>query len=159
MHRTLPPTAAPIEFRDLLSAVLSTLVDHGAESDLKSQIQEYFKVKHVFLVSSGKAAIYLSLRAMQQSSKRKEIVIPAYASFCLASAVARAGLPVRLCDIDPETLDFDLDELKSVVNEKTLAIIPVHNYGLVCNMTEIRRIALERGVRARGCSPGSRGQV
>jgi dTDP-4-amino-4,6-dideoxygalactose transaminase len=120
-------------------------VNQGAESGLKGQIQEYFKVKHVFLVSSGKAALYLSLRAMEQSSKRKEVVIPAYSSFCLASAVARAGLPVKLCDIDPETLDFDLAKLKSAITGKTLAVIPVHNYGLVCHMGEIRRIALEKG--------------
>jgi dTDP-4-amino-4,6-dideoxygalactose transaminase len=145
MFRTLPPTAAPIQFRDLLSGVFSTVVDHGAESQLKGQIQEYFKAKHIFLVSSGKAALYLSLRAMQQSSKRRELVIPAYSSFCLASAVARTGLPVKLCDIDPDTLDFDLAKLKSTITEKTLAVIPVHNYGLVCNMGEIRRIALEKG--------------
>ena len=145
MFRTLPPTAAPIQFRDLLSGVSSTFVDHGAESELKGQIQEYFKVKHVFLVSSGKAALYLSLRAVQQSSKRREVVIPAYSSFCLASAVARTGLPVKLCDIDPDTLDFDLAKLRSMITEKTLAVIPVHNYGLVCNMREIQRIALEKG--------------
>jgi dTDP-4-amino-4,6-dideoxygalactose transaminase len=145
MFRTLPPTAAPIPFQDLLSGVLSTFVDRGAESELKGQIQGYFKVKHVFLVSSGKAALYLSLRAMQQSSKRKEVIIPAYSSFCLASAVARTGLPVKLCDIDPETLDFDLAELESMITQRTLAVIPVHNYGLVCNMREIQRIALEKG--------------
>ncbi len=146
MYRTLPPTAAPIQIRDVLSGVFSTLVDHGAESELKRQIQEYFNMKHVFLVSSGKAALYLSLRVMQQSSKRREVVIPAYSSFCLASAVARTGLPVKLCDIDPDTLDFDLDKLKSMMTEKTLAVIPVHNYGLVCNMKEIQKIALEKGV-------------
>ncbi len=145
MYRTLPPTAAPIQFRDVLSGVFSTLVDRGAESKLRGQIQEYFKVKHVFLVSSGKAALYLSLRAMQQSSGRKEVVIPAYSSFSLASAVARTGLPVKLCDIDPEALDFDLAKLKSMITEKTLAVIPVHNYGLVCNMKEIQRIAIEKG--------------
>ncbi len=145
MFRTLPPTAAPLQFQDLLSGVFSTLVDHGAESGLKGQIQEYFKVKHVFLISSGKAALYLSLRAMQQSSKRKEVIIPAYSSFCLASAVARTGLPVKLCDIDPETLDFDLAKLKSMITEETLAVIPVHNYGLVCNMKEIQEIALGKG--------------
>jgi dTDP-4-amino-4,6-dideoxygalactose transaminase len=125
--------------------MFSTVVDHGAESELKGQIQEYFNVKHVFLLSSGKAALYLSLRAMEQSSKRKEVVIPAYSSFCLASAVARTGLPVKLCDIDPDTLDFDLAKLESMITEKTLAVIPVHNYGLICNMTEIQRIALEKG--------------
>jgi dTDP-4-amino-4,6-dideoxygalactose transaminase len=120
-------------------------VNHGDQSELKGQIQEYFNVKHVFLVSSGKAALYLSLRAMQQSSKRKEVIIPAYSSFCLASAVARTGLPVKLCDVDPDTLDFDLTKLESMVTERTLAVIPVHNYGLVCNMREIQRIAIQKG--------------
>jgi dTDP-4-amino-4,6-dideoxygalactose transaminase len=32
-----------------------------------------------------------------------------------------------------------------MITEKTLAVIPVHNYGLVCNMTEIQRIALGKG--------------
>jgi perosamine synthetase len=145
MFRTLPPTAAPIQFQDLLSGVFSTFVDHGAASKFKGQIQEYFKVKHVFLVSSGKVALYLALRALQQSSGRKEVVIPAYSSFCLASAVARTGLSIRLCDIDPDTLDLDLVKLKPMITEKTLAIIPVHNYGLVCNMTEIERLALKKG--------------
>jgi len=48
MLRTLPPTAAPIPFRDLLSGVFSALSNNGTESNLKDQIQEYFKVKHVF---------------------------------------------------------------------------------------------------------------
>jgi dTDP-4-amino-4,6-dideoxygalactose transaminase len=145
MFRTLPPTAAPIPFRDLLSGVFSALSNNGAGSKFKDQIQEYFKVKHVFLVSSGKAAIYLTLNALQQTSKRQEVIIPAYSSFCLASAVARTKLPIKLCDIDPETLDFDLAKLKSMVTEKTLAVIPVHNYGLVCNMNEIQNLALEKG--------------
>jgi perosamine synthetase len=145
MLRTLPPTAAPISFQDLVSGVFSTFVSRKADLELKAQLQDYFKVKHIFLVSSGKAALYLSLRAMQQSSGREEVVIPAYASFCLASAVARTGLPVKLCDVDPETLDFDLDKLKSAITEKTLAVIPVHNYGLVCNLKEIQKIALEKG--------------
>jgi dTDP-4-amino-4,6-dideoxygalactose transaminase len=145
MFRTLPPTAAPIPFRDLISGVFSTLYNNGTEAKFKEQIQEYFKVKHVFLVSSGKAAIYLTLNSLQQTSKRQEVIIPAYSSFCLASAVARTNLSIKLCDIDPDTLDFDLAKLKSMVTEKTLAVIPVHNYGLVCNMKEIKNLALEKG--------------
>lgn len=145
MFRTLPPTAAPIRFRDLFDAVFSTVVKHRAESELKKQIREYFNAKHAFVVSSGKAALYFSLRAMQLSSKRKEVVIPAYTSFSVPSAIARSGLLIRLCDIDPGTLDFDLDKLESAISEKTLAVISVHNYGLVCNMREIQRIAVEKG--------------
>ena len=73
------------------------------------------------------------------------MIIPAYSSFCLASAVARSGLSVKLCDIDPQTLDFDLVKLQSQITENTLAVIPVHNYGLVCNMKEIMKLAKEKG--------------
>jgi perosamine synthetase len=145
MFRTLPPTAAPIRFRDLISGMALAFSDNGAENRFEDQIKEYFNVKHVFLVSSGKAAIFLSLYALQKASDRREVIIPAYSSFCLASAMARSGLSVKLCDIDPETLDFDLDKLRSLIDEKTLAVIPVHNYGLVCNLDEIKRLATDRG--------------
>jgi perosamine synthetase len=145
MFRSLPPTAAPIRFRDLISGMALAFSDNGAENRFEDQIKEYFNVKHVFLVSSGKAAFYFALKAMQQISKREEVIIPAYSSFCLASAVARSGLSVKLCDIDSETLDFDLDKLRSLIDEKTLAVIPVHNYGLVCNLKEIKKFALGKG--------------
>jgi perosamine synthetase len=145
MFRTLPPTAAPIRFRDLLHGMVSALSEDGTEFRFRDQIREYFNVNHVFLVSSGKAAIYLSLCTLQQTSKRREVIIPAYSSFCLASAVARTGLPIQLCDIDPGTLDFDLAKLQSLISEKTLAVIPVHNYGLVCNLKEIKKLATGKG--------------
>ncbi len=120
-------------------------MNHKAEPELKNQIRKYFNAKYTFVVSSGKVALYFALRAMQLSSKRKEVIIPAYTSFCLPSAIARTGLSIRLCDIDPDTLDFDLDKLKSAISERTLAVVPVHNYGLVCNMKEIQTIAMEKG--------------
>ncbi len=93
MFRTLPPTAAPVPFRDLLLGTLSLL--QGAENRAKfeDQISQYFSIKHVLLVSSGKAAIYLTLKALEQMCGRREVVIPAYSSFCLASAVARSVMP------------------------------------------------------------------
>jgi dTDP-4-amino-4,6-dideoxygalactose transaminase len=147
MIRTLPPTGAPIPISDLVHGVSSFLKRNGAEDAFRHSVGSYFDVTHVFFASSGKAALFISLDALQQTSKRREVIIPAYSSFCLASAVARTGLSIRLCDIDPDTLDFDLDKLRSLVSEKTLAVVPVHNYGLVCNMAEITAIAGEKGVR------------
>ena len=100
----------------------------------------------MFLLSSGKAALYVALAALKQVSGRTEIIIPAYSSFCLASAAARSGLRVKLCDIDPLTLDFELNELERLVDEKTLAVIPVHNYGLVSNMEAIKERISGKGI-------------
>jgi perosamine synthetase len=163
MFRTLPPTAAPIKLRVLLSSFSASLGREDAEKKFKDQIKNYFGSKHAFLVSSGKAAIYLTLQSLAQQSKRREVVIPAYSSFCLASAVARTGLSVKLCDLDPNLLDFDLSALRSAVNENTLAVIPVHNFGLVCYLPEIQKIAsvvgayvLEDAAQAAGAMLGDR---
>jgi len=145
MLRTLPPTAAPVYFKDLLRGVASTLNGGDGLSSFSGLVRDYFRVKHAFLVSSGKAALYLSLKTMEQTSSRREVILPAYASFCLASAVAKTGLPVKLADIDPATLDFDWDHLERLVDNRTLAVIPVHNYGLVNELDRIQRIARERG--------------
>lgn len=145
MLRTLPPTGAPIQFRDLCHGLAAVISRVNNVAGFQEQIQKYFNVKHVFLTSSGKASVYLALTALRQMSKRREVILPAYSSFCLASAVARTGLPVRLCDIEPATLDFDLDKLKLLINKNTLAVIPVHNYGLVCRLREIQRLASAKG--------------
>jgi dTDP-4-amino-4,6-dideoxygalactose transaminase len=130
----------------MFHAMVSALSKDEAENKFKEKIRKYFNIKNVFLVSSGKAAIYLTLLGLEQISKRREVIIPAYSSFCLASAVARTGLSINLCDIDPDTLDFDLSKLQSLITEKTLAVIPVHNYGLVCNLKEIKKLTMEKGV-------------
>lgn len=80
MFRTLPPTAAPILLRDLLRGMVSAFSGDGTELKFRDQIQEYFKVRQVLLVSSGKAALYFALKAMAETSNRREVIIPAYSS-------------------------------------------------------------------------------
>jgi perosamine synthetase len=143
--RTLPPTAAPVPFRYLLYALLKSIGGERSESHFRDEIKAYFQARHAFLLSSGKAALYLALVSLQQISNRREIIIPAYSSFCLASAAARSGLRIKLCDIDRQTLDFDLNALERLADHRTLCMIPVHNYGLACDMEAIRERVSGRG--------------
>jgi dTDP-4-amino-4,6-dideoxygalactose transaminase len=45
------------------------------------------------------------------------------------------------CDINPDDYTIDTDKLESLMTDKTSAIIPVHVYGNICNVKEIKRIA------------------
>jgi dTDP-4-amino-4,6-dideoxygalactose transaminase len=78
---------------------------------------------------------------MQQDSARREVVVPAYTCFSVASAVARAGLTIRLCDVDPETFDLDLDALVRLDLTRALCIVPSGLYGLPGELTEVELIA------------------
>jgi len=146
IRRTVPPAAAPIEPIDLLHGFIGLLSDgkkYGRR--LEQEIRDYFDVRHVWCVSSGKAALTLILLALRELSQRKRVVIPAYTCFSVPSAIVKAGLEVALCDIDPETLDFNQHSLQTTVDETTLCVIPSHLFGIPSNMDLIARICRERG--------------
>ena len=145
MLRTLPPSGAPIKFCNVLDALKAEFLHDNSVETFKRQIADYLGCDNVFLLSSGKAAILLTLKALSSISDRKEVIIPAYTSFCLASAVAASRVHIKLCDMDPEYLDFDLQHLSSLVTERTLAVIPVHLFGLVARLDKIRTIADTKG--------------
>jgi perosamine synthetase len=135
--RLVAPAGAPLPVRSVLSAFVEGSSDRRGLSDL----QERLGIQHLFLVSSGRAALTILLQAMQQGSERREVVLPAYTCFSVASAVARAGLTIRLCDVDPGTFDLDLNALVRLDLTKALCIVPSGLYGLPGKLTELELIA------------------
>jgi len=129
-QRTIPPTAAPVSFADLMRGLLGLGFEHHYRERIEADIRSVFRVKHAFLVSSGKGALTLILTSLKSLSPRQKVVIPAYTCFSVPSAVLKAGLELTLCDVDPETLDFDLRRLEALLDEDTLCVMPTHLFGL-----------------------------
>jgi dTDP-4-amino-4,6-dideoxygalactose transaminase len=116
--RTLPPAASPIYFRDIISGLKGLIRRHRELNRFEAELKQYFGVRHCFLVSSGKAALTLILQALRNiHPDRDEVLIPAFTCYSVPSAIARAGLKVRLCDIDPNTLDFNFDRLSKILKQ------------------------------------------
>lgn len=145
LPRTLSPSGAPISARGLLDGIIAELNQTDKTAVFQENLKAAMGSDSVFLASSGKAALKLVLEALMEISGRRQVVIPAYSSFCLASAVAATGLSVKLCDIDIKTLDLDLEHLTELVDYNTLAVVPVHLFGLVVRFDEIFSIAQAKG--------------
>jgi perosamine synthetase len=114
--RTIPPAAAPITLAALACGLWGILRGQRELERLESEIKAQFGTKHCFLVSSGKAAfmqILLALKAL--SPEKDEVLIPAFTCFSVPSAVVRAGLKVRLCDLRPGSLDMDHARLSAML--------------------------------------------
>lgn len=143
--RTLAPAAAPIALRDVLQGLAAVFAGNRQLRNRQAEMQEYFHVKHVFFVSSGKAALSLILLALRRLSSRRRVLIPAYTCFSVPSSIVKAGLSVELCDIDPKTLDFDYDQLEHLLDERTLCALPTHLLGLRADVDRVRRLCERRG--------------
>lgn len=73
--RTIPPGAAPIYLKDLLYGIHGIL-SKDSINKFESELRTYFEVKHVFLLSSGKAALTLILLALKSLSNKNKVLIP-----------------------------------------------------------------------------------
>lgn len=142
--RTLPPVAAPIVLRDVVHGVVGAFRGKTAVREFGRQVTEHFHARLCLLVSSGTTALTLILEALRDiRSKRDEVLIPAFTCYTVPSAVIRAGLKVRLCDVDSATLDCNHKELEALLEEspRLLAVVPTHLFGVPVDIERTTRLA------------------
>lgn len=140
--RTLPPAASPIYPQDIFAGLKGIFQGDKAVKNLEKELRQYFQVKHCFLVSSGKAALTLILTALKKKFPgQDEVLIPAFTCYSVPSSIVRSKLKVTLCDIDPDTLDFDFSQLTDKLrNNKLLCIIPTHLFGIPADVERVKRL-------------------
>ncbi len=129
-----------------MRAVLSSVYPaSSSQGSLEELLRQRLGVPHVFSVSSGRAALTILLTVLQQVSRRREVVIPAYTCFSVPSAIVRAGLSIRLCDMDPKTLDLDHNALPRLDLGKVLCIVSSGLFGLPSDLVTLEEIARDYG--------------
>lgn len=139
IQRTIPPTAAPISLQRLVHGFAGLFAPRTYVARLEEELRSYFGVKHVFLVSSGKAALTLILRGLKTLQPgKKNVLIPAYTCFSVPSAVVKAGLEVSLCDITSTTYGMDTAQVKDAIDANTLCVVQNHLFGIPSEVEKIR---------------------
>ncbi|MGB8216488.1 MAG: DegT/DnrJ/EryC1/StrS family aminotransferase [Candidatus Methanoperedens sp.] len=96
--------------------------------------------KHAVAVTSGTAAIFLSLKALG-IRQGDEVIVPDITFIATANAVEMCGAKPVLVDVDPETMNMSPVAFESVITEKTKAVVPVHVSGRAADMEAIMGIA------------------
>jgi UDP-2-acetamido-2-deoxy-ribo-hexuluronate aminotransferase len=122
-------------------------------SRFEEEIARYLGVKHAIGVASGTDALILSLGALAIKLKKKEsfdkkdeIITTPFSFIATAEAIARCGATPVFVDINPDTFNIDPGQIKKAINKNTVGIIPVHLYGLACDMSPILKIAKENNL-------------
>jgi dTDP-4-amino-4,6-dideoxygalactose transaminase len=74
------------------------------------------------------------------------VIIPAYTCFSVPSAIVKAGLEVALCDVEPETLDFNFAELETLIDEEVLCVVSTHLFGRPADVDRVKRLCEGKGI-------------
>jgi dTDP-4-amino-4,6-dideoxygalactose transaminase len=108
--------------------------------DLGQALADYAGAKYGMAVSSGTAALHLSVMALGIGPGDEVITTPM--TFCAtANAALYQGADVKFVDIDKNTLNIDPDLIEEKITERTKVIMPVDFRGHPANLPEIREIA------------------
>ena len=95
---------------------------------------------------SATAGLHLALLAMELAAGDEVITTPLTFAATLNTIVLAGGKPV-LVDIDPHTLNMDLNQLEDAITDRTRVIIPVHFAGLPVDLDPLYEIANRHGLR------------
>lgn len=127
---------------DAVVEVLKTgmLVQGQKVEELEKNIAGYLGVKHAVAASSGTATLHIALLASGIGTG-DEVIVPAFSFMATANVIELTGARPVFVDIDIKTLNIDVSKIEEAITRKTRAIMPVHEFGMACNITEICEIA------------------
>ncbi len=126
----------------------------GFEDRVKGFVDSRFAIG----ASSCTTALHLVLVSLG-IGKGDEVILSAFTHIATANAIEYTGAKPVFCDISIDTFNIDVDLIKSLITKKTKAIIPVHLFGLPCDMDSILRLARKYGLHViedGACALGSR---
>jgi len=113
--------------------------------EFENKIATFVGVKHAIGVNSGTSGLHLAVRALGISDGDEVITTPF--SFIASSncILFERATPVFV-DIDPLTLNIDVDRIESAITPHTKALLPVDAFGQPVDIEAIRSIAAKYGL-------------
>ncbi len=129
--------------------VLDSGFASGSSGNMNTRLEEAFakrfNLNFAITSSNGTTTLHTALWCMGVEPGDEVIVTPLTVISCMNAILYCGAIPV-FADINPETYLMDPKSVKGLITEKTKAIMAVHLYGQVCDMTEIMKIAREHNL-------------
>lgn len=100
---------------------------------------QYCNRKHGIAVCNGTVSLELAVGAIKPKPG-DEIILPSFTIIsCIYAILARGAKPV-LVDMDPETWQMNIDQVREKITDRTIAVMPVHIYGHPADMDALLEV-------------------
>ncbi|MDD4307681.1 MAG: DegT/DnrJ/EryC1/StrS family aminotransferase [Thermoplasmata archaeon] len=145
----IPPAKPLLGDEEALAAaevIRSGMLVQGKKvAELEAEFGRFIGSKHTFMVGNGTQAVHVALLAA--GVKRGDEVITTGFSFLASStSIVHCGAKPVFADIDPKTFNIDPDDVRKLITKKTKAILPVHLFGLACDVKALQEICDEHDI-------------
>jgi dTDP-4-amino-4,6-dideoxygalactose transaminase len=130
----------------ILDVVQSSAYINGPEvKSFQKELEDYLDVKHVIPCANGTDALQIAMMGLGLKPG-DEVITATFTYVATAEVIALLGLTPVLVDVDEDTFGLNPEQVRSVITDKTKAIVPVHLFGQCANMDEIMSIAQEHNL-------------
>jgi dTDP-4-amino-4,6-dideoxygalactose transaminase len=137
-----PPAITDAEIDAVAATLRSGWLTTGPRTaELEARMRDYLDAKHVLAVSSGTAALHLSLVALGVGPG-DEVITSSLTWPATANVIVHTGATPVFADIRDDTLNIDVEAVRALVNERTKAIMPVDLYGQPADLEDLMAIGL-----------------
>lgn len=108
--------------------------------ELEKELKKYLDVPGLSLIVNGHMALEMAIQ-MMDFAEGSEVITTPFTFISTTHAILRNGLNPVFCDVKSEDGTIDETKIEDLITDKTVAIVPVHVYGNVCNVEKIQEIA------------------
>ena len=140
-----------LKIKDEVDAGIQNVIDNTAfingpiVKDFAQHLSEYMGGCHAITCANGTDALQIALMALELKPG-DEVIVPAFTYVASAEVIGLLELTPVMVDVDYDTFNVTVDNIKKALSPKTKAIIPVHLFGQSCDMEPILNFAKEHNL-------------
>jgi len=126
--------------KEVLDSGFASSTSGNMNTRLENAFAKRFNRNFAITFNSGTTTLHAALESFGVGYGDEVIVTPLTVISCMNAILFCNAIPV-FADIDPKTFLIDPKNVEKKITKKTKAIMAVHIYGQVCDMTSIMKIA------------------
>jgi len=112
----------------------------------EKEAAQYLGVKHTIGCASGTDALHLALLA-EGIGEGDEVITSAFTFIATAEAIKYVGAKPVFADIDPQTFNITAESIEKAITPQTVAVMPVHLFGQPADLTKIKALCDQYGLK------------
>lgn len=111
----------------------------------QEELSAYLNNAYVIACANGTDALQIAFMALNLE-KGDEVIVPAFTYAATAEVIGLLGLTPVMVDVDPQTFNLTVENIRPALTSKTKAIVPVHLFGQCAEMEGILKFAKEHNL-------------